>query len=202
MGGHAGLLLSVHSMADTSKAQALGQQLWGNGRNLIPNSLQAQVQRSESRMLVFKQCPEICGTIKRASSSHLERQAGNVHCAPALRQCLAVELKPVHRHSLKYCLSLLCSLMLLPCAGTRRCTKPAHLWNGSTGNCRLLGWLLSSCFSYDITAFKLQKGSISELKTHGSFHKSKGEMLAGHGAGGGHSGTAEHAEHPVSPVFC
>lgn len=151
---------------------------------------------------LFKRCPEICGTIKRASSSHLERQAGNVHCAPALRQCLAVELKPVHRHSLKYCLSLLCSLMLLPCAGTRRCTKPAHLWNGSTGNCRLLGWLLSSCFSYDITAFKLQKGSISELKTHGSFHKSKGEMLAGRGVGGGHSGTAEHAEHPVSPVFC
>lgn len=85
-------------------------------------------------------------------------------CALCTSSLLVVELKPMHRHSLKYFLSWSCFLMLLLCAGTHRCTKPALLWKGSTGNCCLLGWLLNSCFSYDITAFKLQKRSISELK--------------------------------------
>lgn len=97
-------------------------------------------------------------------------------CAPALRQCLLVELKPIHRHSLECFLSQSCFPMLLLCAGTHGCTKPPHLCKGSTGNCCLLGWLLSSCFSYDITVFKLQKRSISELKTWRFFHKSKREM--------------------------
>lgn len=147
---------------------------------------------AEGCMLGSEQCLEIRGMVKRASSSHPEIQAGNVHCAPALRQCLLVELKPIHRHSLECFLSQSCFPMLLPCAGTHGCTKPPHLCKGSTGNCCLLGWLLSSCFSYDITVFKLQKRSISELKTWRFFHKSKREILAGHGVGRGQSGTAGH----------
>lgn len=51
-------------------------------------------------------------------------------------------------------------------------TEPAqHRESGSPVSCLLLGWLLNSCFSYDITAFKLQKKSISELKTYRLFHK-------------------------------
>lgn len=68
-------------------------------------------------MLVLEQCFEVHGMIKRASSPHVERQAGNVHCAPALRQCLAVELKPIHRHSLECFWGWSGILMLLPCAG-------------------------------------------------------------------------------------
>lgn len=64
-------------------------------------------------MLVSEQRFEIPGMVKRAASSRLERQAGNVHCAPALRQCLLVELKPIHRHSLKCFLSWSCFLLLL-----------------------------------------------------------------------------------------
>lgn len=91
-----------------------------------------------------------------------------------------------------YHFSQSCFLMVLLCAGTHRRTKPAQHWKG-TVNRLLLGWLLSSCFSYDITAFKLQKKSISELKTYRLFHKkSKGEMLAGHVAASGHSRIAEY----------
>lgn len=80
-------------------------------------------------------------------------------------------LKSTHSHAVKQRFSRLCFLVLLLCAGTRRRTKPARRWNGGAANCLLLGWLLNSCFGYDITAFKLQTNSISELKTYRLFHK-------------------------------
>lgn len=64
---------SSHAMANARKAKALGQQWRANSRNLILNSLHAPVQRFEGCTLVLKQCSEIRGMVKCASSSHLDR---------------------------------------------------------------------------------------------------------------------------------
>lgn len=173
-------------------AGALGLQWWGNSRNLILNCLNAPVQRFEGCTLVLKQCSEIRGMVKCASSSHLERGLWAVGESPRLVLSLLTAGQHRQATSTAHQLSdsdvlrssnpstgLLwstisaghassCFFSVLGDAGT----EPAqHRESGSPVSCLLLGWLLNSCFSYDITAFKLQKKSISELKTYRLFHK-------------------------------